>query len=477
MLYSIVTLSILMVMIGPVASGQTAGAIIRPDGMDEEQLKFISDVNQLRQKFAEKWKIQNMQMLIWSKELQNSIKEPKHPWNLTHYSTRNWRLMNLKDYKATFKESKGKWNEFTEDDVMKIGDSTKSNVYHHELELFNPNQSAIGCARHNLKHDLNVTCLIGFNGPLAAAPRYQSDQKCTSPLKEVDGLCTSGFGSNNVFKDSSELMFISVLNEKRREMAKRDNISNMYELNWYPNYKTKAEKFIKDLKIDTQSVPFRIAVFQTYSNGLEYCYQNCKNQTFETYYGPKEELTIGQEPFHPLQTRIACAKNSKKGNIMCLLGENPYYAKFVHGFPGSKCNKRYENKDGLCCKKEDPPAALPTPPTAPSTEVTVEPVQQSPPTTTQPPPKDSDDGTCPNTPPGPSQTRFTTEKVTPEPPPTHPPELADYEEIDGDEYDEDFPTGSPPSQNVYWYNENDSRWGGGGLGRWILLLCLFVFLV
>ena len=138
---------------------------------------------------------------------------------------------------------------------------------------------------------------------------------------------------------------------------------------------------------------------------------------------------------------------------------------------------------------QQPPPPPPT--SAPSTElvqfflfsvscsyfcrVTVEPAQPPPHTTTHPPPKDSDAGTCPNPPPGPSQKRLTTEKVPPEPPPTHPPELADYEEIDGDEYDEDFPTGSPPSQNVYWYNGNESRCGGGG--GLVLLLCLFVFFV
>ncbi|EFO98337.1 hypothetical protein CRE_24824 [Caenorhabditis remanei] len=452
MLYSIVTLGILMVMIGPVASDQTAGAIIRPDGMDEEQLKFIADMNQLRLQFADKFQIQNMQMLIWSKELQNSINGSMSTSTLPNFNERNWRLMNLHDYKE-FGKIQQTWITYSEDNVTTIGDSTKSNVYHHYLELFNPHQNAIGCARHNSSDsDFKVPCLIGPNGPLAEVPRYQSKKiKCTSPLifNKVIGLCTP----SGLFPDSSELMFISVLNEKRREMAKRDNISNMHELTW-------SEKLLQMLLIiinaNNPHENYQIVEFENYASGL------------------KLEFNKRQKLSHPSQTEISCDETRKKGNkILCLLGPNEKKTDFLRGNPGSNCIKGYENKDGLCSKsKVNPQTALETPPTAPTTKVTIEPVQQSPPTTQ--PPADSDDGTCPNTPPGPSPTRFTTEKVTPEPPPTHPPELADYEEIDGDEYDEDFPTGSPPSQNVYWYN--DSRCGGGGLGRWIIVFVFFVFM-
>ncbi|KAF1771514.1 hypothetical protein GCK72_003341 [Caenorhabditis remanei] len=493
MLYSIVT--ILIVMMGRI---NIAGAIIPPNGMDEEQLEFIDKVNQLRQTFAVKFKIQNMQMLIWSKELQNAINESMHHGNLAHFSVRKWRLVELDDYKQTNDMKEKLTFDFVEYSVKYIENFTLSDVYHGELELYNSHQNEIGCARFKSGYRSRVTCLIGPNGPLAPAPRYQSDQKCTSPLKfdEVNGLCTPP----DLFADSRELMFIGVLNEKRRQYAKDLNIANLHELTWSKNLKTTAAILNFDSILPSNRA-YRIIAFKKYSNGLEYCDQNCPTLKFPTDGNQEETFYMGFEQYHPKQTEIACV-NKKDGNngnnIMCLLGPKADFrvgqAEFITGVPGSNCTMGYENKNALCSKskldaqatveasptsppKETTPKLVqqppPPPPTsAPSTEVTVEPAQPPPPTTTQPPPKDSDDGTCPNTPPGPSQTRFTTEKVTPEPPPTHPPELADYEEIDGDEYDEDFPTGSPPSQNVYWYN--DSRCGGGGL---VLLLSLFVFFV
>ena len=98
---------------------------------------------------------------IWSKELQNSINGSMSTSTLPNFNERNWRLMNLHDYKE-FGKIQQTWITYSEDNVTTIGDSTKSNVYHHYLELFNPHQNAIGCARHNSSDsDFKVPCLIG----------------------------------------------------------------------------------------------------------------------------------------------------------------------------------------------------------------------------------------------------------------------------------------------------------------------------
>ncbi|EFO96563.1 hypothetical protein CRE_23155 [Caenorhabditis remanei] len=450
---------------------------------------------------------------IWSTELQNSITESMHHGNLAHYSVRKWRLVELDDYKKACGVVKERWKAYDNDYMKKyIENFALSDHYHHELELFNPHQNEIGCARFNSGNGFRVTCLIGPRSELAEVPRYQSNQlKCTSPFKKFKGLCTS----SDLFADSSQLMFISALNEKRRQLAKARSFSNMHELTFSNNLKTTAA-ILNFGSILPSNRTYRAVEFKTYSNGFEYCDKDCPTLKFQNDKNQEVTFYKGYEQYHPKQTEIACVekKDGNKGNIiLCLLGPMADFrggrAEFITGDPGSNCTMGYENKNALCSKSkldaqatvEAPPTSPPKettpklvqqppppPPTsAPSTElvqfflfsvscsyfcrVTVEPAQPPPHTTTQPP-TDSDDGTCPNTPPGPSQTRFTTEKVTPEPPPTHPPELADYEEIDGDEYDEDFPTGSPPSQNVYWYN--DSRCGGDGL---VLLSCLFVFFV
>ncbi|KAF1764533.1 hypothetical protein GCK72_004482 [Caenorhabditis remanei] len=141
--------------------------------------------------------------------------------------------------------------------------------------------------------------------------------------------------------------------------------------------------------------------------------------------------------FLPLQREIACVTTIIKTNAfknLCLLGPEIEIIKKAESLPG--CDTNYVNKNNLCSLAKTPETPTPPPESqvlTPSTESPVcNPTVAVTSGTTQFP-----------------LTRYTTEKLTPEPPPQVPKELEDYEELDGDEYDPDFPT--VPPRKYYFY--------------------------
>ncbi|PIC30139.1 hypothetical protein B9Z55_021485 [Caenorhabditis nigoni] len=162
------------------------------------------------------------------------------------------------------------------------------------------------------------------------------------------------------------------------------------------------------------------------------------------------------EHINPFQSSIACSEKPNLGNgmkIMCLFGPEKHFDETKWKTRNTDCGPNYKKEQGLCVLDKTPTTQKPSeviiPPNGPpnstpaSSEVTskshasfkspLDPKQTNQSTTQGPNPN--------STLPGPrisenSQRKFPETRTLPK-------ELEDYVEVDGDDYDEDFPTGEP----------------------------------
>ncbi|KAF1764532.1 hypothetical protein GCK72_004481 [Caenorhabditis remanei] len=399
------------------------------NGFDREQLNFINALNIQRAAF-DHYTV-NMQKLIWNKDLQglaesidkNSLSTFHNQTNLRYMAATNYEngAQKLDDKRIIF------YNDYCREEEENRQPESKD--YTPGLEHLNPLQTIIGCAkRTDLLQDHTVVCLLGPSGTLPIASCPQSIATCANGFEYKNGFC-----SNSDLPDSDQLMYISALNEKRRQIAVKDDIANMYEFVWNRNLHDIALNVEQhfDSRI-LQKRKWRMTEFVDFEKGLDYD-PNSKEEIY--FYNVAFE--IHKEQFRPLQREIACVAIDKKWNTgynyLCLLGPEAEKVEGTKGQPGSQCDFNYVENNGLCSivRTSAPPPESQVP--KPSTESPVcNPTDAVTSGTIQPP-----------------LTRYTTEELTPEPPPQVPKELEDYEELDGDEYDPDFPT--VPPRKYYFY--------------------------
>ncbi|KAF1763222.1 hypothetical protein GCK72_011488 [Caenorhabditis remanei] len=361
-------------------------AVVKLNGLDiDEQDYLIEQLNDIRRDVARLYNIENMQKLMWSKRLQNEADQldiQKMPVNPP------WRYVFYKNYT----EKK---------DERDLTDSIIANSEH-----LNPQQNEIACAKKN-GQNFTVICLLGPQNSLSKITKYQRGQaKCTGQLKvewRTGHLCTTPD-----FTESWILMYISELNDRRKMVARTKNITNMQNLVWNKELNDAAWDFLWPSRNPNDELPkdrkWRLTGFDNLAAGLVYNPTSNRVASFNTTDGKEVTFRLDEEHFNPLQSKIACLyrpKLRKNTNYWCLLGP------------------------------EDSDAGIAPPPT---TQAPLDAQVTTPPTVSTV----TSSATS-----RPMRTRYTTEKITPEPPPTQPKELEEYEEQDGDEYDEDFPTGKP----------------------------------
>ncbi|KAF1763223.1 hypothetical protein GCK72_011489 [Caenorhabditis remanei] len=352
---------------------------------DRKQLSMIENMNEVRKKAADKFGIADMQKLVWNKELQDHVdrldyKQLPKPEQLMG----RYRL--VENYETGGTRLFQSLNELKDTSLSKFDNQKDPNKYRHKIEHLNPLQNMVACVERadgTWMPGFKVICLLGPETKLSKLSKHAPNQpRCTNELKEDEGgLCTK---SN--MSESDQLMYISVLNKRRREIAVK-NGSVASELVWSKELQTAALNFLQDPEhLLPQNRNWRITSFDSYENGLSYLPEGSETIAAKMADTMEEvEFEIQKEQFFLKQTEIACvSKDRWIYQYLCLLGPKAETIEFC------------------------------TMTTTPAHGSTIA-----------------------------MRTRFTTEKVTPEPAPTHPKELQDYEEIDGDEYDEDFPTGTP----------------------------------
>ncbi|CAO4381841.1 unnamed protein product [Caenorhabditis nigoni] len=238
--------------------------------------------------------------------------------------------------------------------------------------------------------------------------------------------------------DKEQAKFIAQINKERKKAANERNIPNMHELNWSEELSDIAANISKsDLRKDSMSSYYALKFDpMTYTQmGEEW-----KKSLDESLEKNKSDRHV-----NPLQTHIACVERTdyeRSGiKIVCLIGPETTPGEWKQGLPGSECKPHYKNSDGICIwDPNTPPAGSPNS-TPASSEVTSKPPldpKQTIQSTTQEPDLNS---TLPG-PRNPENSNSRAIKLSLEAA-TLPKELEDYVEVDGDDYDEDFPTGEP----------------------------------
>ncbi|EFP08104.1 hypothetical protein CRE_17335 [Caenorhabditis remanei] len=190
------------------------------NNFDREQLNFINGLNIQRHNFANH--TVNMQKLVWNKELQDIAEQH----SLSALQSNGWRIVVATNY------TNGAQNLY-DIAIWFLKDSCPKNEEDRHLESkffehLNPLQTIIGCAKkteNELLKGYTVMCLLSPSVNLSLPSCAPFKSSCANGFEYKDGFC-----SNSDLPDSDQVMFISALNEKRRQIATEQHIANMYEM-------------------------------------------------------------------------------------------------------------------------------------------------------------------------------------------------------------------------------------------------------
>ncbi|EFP01858.1 hypothetical protein CRE_23299 [Caenorhabditis remanei] len=169
--------------------------------------------------------------------------------------------------------------------------------------------------------------------------------------------------------------FVKNLNDKRREMVKRMNISDAYELTWSPELAKEDGEAAGITMLDNENRAYYGG--NSFDELSQEFGVQLKGDGGESYDNMQSLLS-------PIHRTIGCSGygDTTYFYVSCSLApgavhdvpdeslETPYFFQGFKGVPGSKCAAGYENNDGLCAligsfttKKP-----LTKPPVKPSTE-------------------------------------------------------------------------------------------------------------
>ncbi|UMM37912.1 hypothetical protein L5515_009526 [Caenorhabditis briggsae] len=350
---------------------------------DQEQAKFIAQINEEKKKVANKWNIPNMHELTWSQELSDIVATiSKTDYEKTR-TTSSYTIMTYRitDYTAMGEgNTRGQWKK-------------------------------------------------GVPG-----------SECKWKYKNSSGICT---------RDIAQEKFIEELNSDRRTAGYRNGYHQMRKLIWNETLHNDVRRIIPSnttLQHDKRE-NWRFTFISNYTTGLDELKAPFDEDTVY------KNLYLHQvEHINPFQSAIACYEKANLGygfKIMCLFGfeKNIDVSSWKSRAGNTNCGPNYRKEQtterSLCVVEETPLTQKPPggPPNSTSafsesptsSKSPLDPKQRNQTTTQGPNPN--------STFPGPKILGIPQRKF-PETA-TLPKELEDYVEVDGDDYDEDFPTGEP----------------------------------
>ncbi|EGT49520.1 hypothetical protein CAEBREN_08204 [Caenorhabditis brenneri] len=152
---------------------------------------------------------------------------------------------------------------------------------------------------------------------------------------------------------------IGVINEMRREFAKKFQISNMHELVWDRDVEKRAQDDPVPTYNGIYDWRYHLLLYTLKNHGLytsksdmqgyEYLIDEESERDFRNKISDGEDKTLHTfEWFLPAQKKFGCS--IRYGANLCVLMPELHFGSFfeARGTPGSKCDKGYSNNDGLC---------------------------------------------------------------------------------------------------------------------------------
>ncbi|PIC30145.1 hypothetical protein B9Z55_021488 [Caenorhabditis nigoni] len=358
--------------------------------LDPDQKIFIEKLNNLRTKYIKL--TSEMHELEWSPNLQNVLTNLELD-RIPEESERNWRFTMISGYQNGIEELRNS----TKKEVKTS--QSKTIWYKPFFEHIMPYQKSVACAKkEKLLGNFKILCLFGPESVYREVKTGAPGSNCSDGYQNDNGMCRRAGKNTQTGTDVTTIYPTT----QEQEIKVSNQVQFIQQLN------EKRREFAQQWNISNMHELVELP--ESHINA-----ENWTNFTMVSGdYG--KELGKLEQKIHenklvehglldPMKVGIMCGGYEKDPQLYCILGPGNTTTNYTIGSPGSNCFTRFENNDGLCSLASTKTIIRTTPP-----------------------------GRIPE---NSIETR------------TLPKELADYVEVDGDDYDEDFPTGEPILDSGY----------------------------
>ncbi|EFO96310.1 hypothetical protein CRE_14478 [Caenorhabditis remanei] len=161
------------------------------------QSDFMSDINEIRRRYAKEYRVSNMHALTWSNELAEVL-DPLDTTGVRAKAKETWRYGALNTYDNTIYHIKADVTRFFEMNRTAKNDHIVKTLSDKDtmdrLEFLNPLQKTIACGRKEEEGVTYIICLLGPEGNFTIFDTsFQSQlaagSKCHKGYYNEDGLC------------------------------------------------------------------------------------------------------------------------------------------------------------------------------------------------------------------------------------------------------------------------------------------------
>ncbi|CAO4367679.1 unnamed protein product [Caenorhabditis nigoni] len=313
------------------------------------KIDFLDWINDLRLQYADRYQIKNMHELIWSEELTEISNFLEFSNSRQNYS--NYRTVILPSYSEFPKILEFELIDFvrmSRENRQSFLENSQNNFNLKSTEFMNPIQQFVGCSPKFLEQKSIIFCLIGNHG-LFLNWDFLEISKCSKGFqKDENGICTPRNLEKISFFGNFEY-FLEDLNDLRRDLAWKFNISNMHFLIASSELTGISENF--DFSKNTNH-NLRSAEIPNFEEMIPKILEKLENWNQTENPGFLEFL-------NPNQKFLGCSIR-KMSNldfpILCVIGNESKFELWnfnSNEIPGSNCSIGYEDFYGLCAPEDD----------------------------------------------------------------------------------------------------------------------------
>ncbi|CAO4367689.1 unnamed protein product [Caenorhabditis nigoni] len=350
------------------------------------KIDFLDWINDLRLQYADRYRIKNMHKLIWSEELTEISNFLEFSNSRQNYS--NYRTVILPSYSEFPKILEFELNDFvrmSRVNRQQFLETSQNNFNLKSKEFLNPIQQFVGCSPKFLEQKSIIFCLIGNHGSFLNWD-FLEISKCSKGFeKDENGICTPRELEKISFFGNFEY-FLEDLNDLRRDLAWKFNISNMNFL--IPS--SELTEISENFDISNTTTPsWRFAEIPNFEGMIPKILEKLENWNQTENPGFLEFL-------NPNQKFLGCSIRKIRNldfPILCVIGNESEFELWnfpSNEIPGSNCSNGYEDFYGLCAPEGTKDSQMTsTPPTSTSPSTTEElqtttPIPETSPPTTPP---------------------------------------------------------------------------------------------
>ncbi|PIC49300.1 hypothetical protein B9Z55_007954 [Caenorhabditis nigoni] len=308
------------------------------------KIDCLDRINDLRLQYADRYQIKNMHKLIWSEELTEISNSLEFSNSRQNYS--NYRTVIFPSYSEFPKILEFELLDFvrmSRENRQEFLENSQNNFNLKSKEFLNPIQQFVGCSPKFLEQKSIIFCLIGNHGSFLNWD-FLEISKCSKGFeKDKNGICTPRELEKISFFGNFEY-FLEDLNDLRRDLAWKFNISNMNFMIASSELTEISENFDSS---STTNGSWRITEIPNFEGMIPKILENLENWNQTGNPGFLEYL-------NPNQKFLGCSIRKMRSldfPILCVLGNESKFElwnSLSNEIPGSNCSIGYEDFYGLC---------------------------------------------------------------------------------------------------------------------------------